>query len=114
MDPQTARLIYRLSLGFALVCAIAVPVAYQWLSKGAWRKHPYGRHLMGSDTLLAVILGSIFVVAVGPWPTWVKWLILSAEMIVFGIFRIYRVRFMMHSQSTGYANTSTPSERTPS
>lgn len=106
METETARLIYRWALVFATLCALAVPVAYQWLSKGAWRTHPYGRHLMGSDTLLAVILGSTFFIAVVPWPTWVKWLVLSGEMVLFGIFRIYRVRFMYRSQSTGYARAT--------
>lgn len=110
MDPETARLIYRWSVGFALACAIAVPVAYQHLSKGEWRRHPYGRHLMGSDTLLAIMLGSIFVVILTPWSPWLDWMLLSAEMVLFGIFRIYRVRFMLRS-NTGY--TSTTPEREP-
>jgi hypothetical protein len=103
---DTARTIYQFAVAFALICAVAVPVAYQSYSRGEWRRHSYGRHLMGSDTLLAVILGSYFIMALlERVPSWIKWLILAGEMVVFGFYRIQRVRFMRRStQSTGYDN----------
>lgn len=104
MELDTAIYTYSIAVAFAFVTASAVPVTYQSRSKGEWRRHAYGRHLMGSDTLLAVILGYYFVASLIDFPV-AERLVAAALMFTFGIYRIQRVRFMRRStQSTGYDN----------
>lgn len=104
MTEQTAIHIYRVAVAFALVGAILVPVTYQWYSKGEWRRHAYGRHLMGSDTVLAVILIFYFIAAITDYPV-VERVIGAVLMAIFGWLRFQRARFMRKStQSTGYDN----------
>jgi hypothetical protein len=104
MELDTAIYTYSVAVAFALVTAAAVPITYSRRSKGEWRKHAYGRHLMGSDSVLVVILGYYFLASLVDYPV-AERLVAAALMFIFGIYRIQRVRFMRRStQSTGYDN----------
>ena len=104
MDLDTAIYTYAIAVSFAFLTAAAVPITYASRSKGEWKKHAYGRHLMGSDTLLAVILGYYFIASWLDYPV-IERIVAAVLMIVFGLYRIQRVRFMRRStQSTGYDN----------
>jgi hypothetical protein len=104
MKEDTAIHIYRWSVAFATLGALLVPITYQVYSKGEWRRHAYGRHLMGSDTVLASILVFYFIAAVVDYPV-AERIIGAILMVTFGWLRFQRTRFMRKStQSTGYDN----------
>jgi hypothetical protein len=104
MELDTAIYTYSLAVAFAFVTSLAVPITYSRRSKGEWRRHAYGRHLMGSDSILAIILGYYFLASLVDFPV-AERLVAAGLMIVFGLYRISRVRFMRRStQSTGYDN----------
>ena len=104
MELDTAIYTYSIAVGFALLTATAVPITYQIRSKGEWRRHAYGRHLMGSDSILVALLGYYFLASLVDYPV-AERLCAAALMIVFGCYRISRVMFMRRStQSTGYDN----------
>ena len=103
MTMDAAVVIYSIAVGFALVCAALVPMTYAYLSRGEWRRHAYGRHLMGSDTLLAAMLVFYFVAAITDFPV-LERLFGAGLMVGFGYLRIQRTRFMRRSSHvTGYA-----------
>lgn len=104
MTQTVAENIYTVAIAFTLVTSALVPLTYQWYSKGEWRRHSYGRHLMGSDTLIVAILVFYFIASITDSPATER-IIGAALMTLFGILRIQRTKFMRRStQSTGYDN----------
>lgn len=77
----------------AFVAFAIFPIAYQVKTRGGWRTHPMGRHLMGFMLAFAVILTfAVANLAWAPLPDWVRPLSFAIAAYV-GFWRDYLLIF---------------------
>lgn len=95
-DEHRVRIFYSVSIFIALIAAASVPIAYAVYSKGEWKHHAYGRHLMASDSALTIILTLYFIASLIP-TILLRLVVISALMIVFAALRVQRLRYMRRS-----------------
>ena len=96
---EIARWVYRAVLAAAALASWAVVAVYQHRSHGLWRTSTWGRHIIGSDTLLAVIL--TFYLFASFMPRWLVWLGGIVLLSAYIWYRIKRARLMLQSQDKG-------------
>lgn len=109
MTPQIAaeqleafRWVYRAVLLAATLASWATVLTYHFRSHGLWRGSRWGRHLIGSDTMLAIFLTFYMTASFIPDRRWIYGIGI-ALFIGYIWFRIDRSRLMLESQRVGEA-----------
>lgn len=90
-------LTYRVTLIFAGIGSVLVPIIYAWVSEGQWKNSSLGKHLMGSDATIAAMFVFYVVATLTDSPR-VELFIGSTLFVLFGVLRLMRSRFMLHAR----------------